>query len=146
MERQAEMGPRTSDGAGVEARAGSGRIIASIALSAGLCFVLGLMLGAAWVDMIQQFYQPPFDDPVCWGCYRLISTETVYLHLGCILIAVVPAAIIGHSPSPWRRLGLAGLTGAIAGAAFVGFVSSTGIGGRLGSPRATSPSVSSGRS
>jgi hypothetical protein len=134
MERQAGMAPRTPDSASGDPRAGAGRIIASTAMAAGLCFVLGLVLGAAWVDMIQQFYEPVFDDPDCWGCYRAISAETISLHSGCILIAVIPGVLMGHSPFPRRRLGLAGLIGAIAAAALVGFALSTGIGGRLGFP------------
>jgi hypothetical protein len=119
--------------------AGAGRIIVSIAVAAGLCFVLGLVKGAEWVSEIQRLYEPGFDDPECWGCYRLLAAEIILLWFSCVLIALVPAAIIGHSPSPRRRLGLVGLIGAMAAAALVGFVLSTGIGGRLGFPEGDIP-------
>ncbi len=128
------MAPRPVGGTSVDPIAGVGRIIAAIAVAAALCLVLGLVLGAAWVDMIQEFYEPGYDDPECWGCYRGLSAETITLWAACILIAVVPAGIIGHSPSPRRRLGVVGLIGAMAAAALVGFALSTGIGGRLGFP------------
>jgi len=134
MERATDLAPRPVGGASVDPMTGVGRIIAAIAVAAGPCLVLGLVLGAAWVDMIQEFYEPGYDDPECWGCYRGLSAETITLWAACILIAVVPAGIIGHSPSPRRRLGLVGLIGAMAAAALVGFALSTGIGGRLGFP------------
>jgi len=119
--------------------AGARRIIASIAVAAGLCLVLGLVKGAEWVSEIQRLYVPGLDDPECWGCYRGLAAETILLWFSCVLIALVPAAIIGHSPSPRRRLGLLGLIGAMAAAALVGFALSTGIGGRLGFPEEDIP-------
>jgi hypothetical protein len=112
--------------------AGLGRIVASIAIAGGICLILGLVLGAAWVDMVEEY--GPSSDPSCWGCDRALSGETISLHVACVLIAVLPAAIIGHSPSERRRLGLAVLVGTMAATALVGFALSTGIGGRLGFP------------
>ena len=89
--------------------------------------------------MIQRFYEPGLDDPDCWGCYRGLAADIILLWFSCVLIALVPAAIIGHSPSPRRRLGLVGLIGAMAAAALVGFALSTGIGGRLGFPEEDIP-------
>jgi hypothetical protein len=117
---------------GADRSAGLGRIEASIAVAGGICLMLGLVLGAAWVDMVEGY--GPSDDPDCWGCYRALSGETISLHVACVLIAVIPAAIIGHSPSDRRRLGLAALIGTMAATVLVGFALSTGIGGRLGFP------------
>ncbi len=139
MERQSETVPRPPRSAAAAPGQGIGRIVASITVAAGACLVLGLVLGTAWVDMIQEFYVPGSDDPECWGCYRGLAAEIITLWAACMLIAVVPAAIIGHSPSPRRRLGLGGLIGAMATAALVGFALSTGIGGRLGFPEKDIP-------
>mgnify|MGYP001814174491 FL=1 len=122
---------------GADGSAGLGRIVASIAIAGAICLIFGLVLGAAWVDMVEEY--GPGNDPSCWGCYRALSGETIGLHVACMLIAVIPAAIIGHSPSDRRRLGLAALVGTMAATALVGFALSTGIGGRLGFPEKDVP-------
>jgi hypothetical protein len=118
--------------------AGIGRVVVSIAVAAGLCFVLGLIQGAEWADAIRAVPEHELGDGMCWMCHGL-GTAAGVLWLGGLLISLVPAAIIGHSPSPWRRVGLAGLIGALAAAALVGFALNTGIGGRLGFPEAEIP-------
>jgi hypothetical protein len=134
MERYADLTPRPVGRAGV-GPAGVGRIIVAVAVAAGLCFVVGLVQGAAWADAIRSVPEHALGAGLCMMCHGL-GTAAGLLWLGCVLIVPVPAAVIGHSPSPRRRVGLAGLIGAVTAAALAGFALSTGIGGRYGFPEA----------
>ena len=138
MERDADLASRPVDGAGVDPMAGVGRIIVAIAAAAGLCFVVGLVQGAAWADAIRSVPEHDVGAGMCWMCHGL-GTAAGLLWLGCVLIVLIPAAIIGHSPSPWRRVGLVGLIGAVTAATLVGFALNTGIGGRYGFPEEEIP-------
>jgi len=134
MERNADLTPRPVARAGVDPT-GVGRIIAAIAAAAGLCFVVGLVQGAAWADAIRGVPEHELGAGMCWMCHGL-GTAAALVWLGCVLIVPIPAAVIGRSPSPRRRVGLAGLIGAATAAALAGFALSTGIGGRYGFPEA----------
>jgi hypothetical protein len=118
--------------------AGVGQIVVAITVAAGLSFVVGLVQGAAWADAIRSVPEHELGPGLCMMCHGL-GTAAGVLWLACVLIVLVPAAVVGRSPSPRRRIGLAGLIGAVTAAALVGFALSTGIGGRYGFPEAEIP-------
>lgn len=132
MERQAGVERRTS----VDPAHDTSIWLAGafVVIAAAICLALGSWLGAEWVESTKAWYVPGLDDSECWACGRGFAGEYIALWLGCVLVTLVPGAIIGHSRSPHRRAGLAVLIVAVASAALVGFGLSTGIGGRLGFP------------
>ena len=138
MERDKDLASPPVERAEADPMADVGRMIVAIAVAAGLCFVVGLVQGAAWADAIRTVPEHELGPGMCMMCYGL-GTAAGLLWLGCMLIVLIPAAIIGHSPSPQRRVGLAGLIGAVTGAALVGYAFNTGIGGRYGFPEEEIP-------
>jgi hypothetical protein len=123
MERQAETTIEPPQDGAVDPRAGLGRIGAAIAVGAGFCFLLGVRQGEEWA------VEPE----------RGVASEVILLWVLVVLIAVVPAIVIGRSAWPRRRVGLLGLIVAMTLAALVGFGLSTGIGGERGFPEDNIP-------
>ena len=118
MERQAETTVEPPRDGSVDPRAGLGQIAAAIAVAAGFSFLLGVRQGEEWA------VEPE----------RGVASEVILLWVLAVLIAVVPAIVIGRSAWPRRRVGLLGLIVAMTPAALVGFGLSTGIGGERGFP------------
>ena len=118
MERQTETAVEPQRDGSVDPWAGLGRIAAAIAVAAGISLVLGLIQGAEWAR-----------DP-----QRGVASEAILLWVLVVLIAVLPAMVIGRSAWPQRRAGLLGLVVAMTLAALVGFGLSTGVGGERGFP------------